>query len=64
MAEFYVETLTQSNGDHLVHKSTCSLLPSKESILYVGSVSNAASAIKKANQTFPRVTGCSQCAST
>ena len=62
MAEFYVEIIAQSNGEHLVHKSGCSFLPAKEAIQYVGSISNFDSALKKANQTFRQVNGCSHCA--
>ena len=61
MAEFYVERVAQSNGDHIVHKSDCSLLPSKEAMQYLGAISNSNSALKKANQTFRQVNGCSQC---
>jgi len=62
MAEFYVEISAQSNGDHVVHKSNCSLLPAKDAIHYLGAISNAASALKKANQSFKQVCGCSHCA--
>jgi len=61
MAEYYVEITAQGNGDHLVHKASCSLLPGKEAIQYVGSISNFDSAVKKANQTFKQVNACTHC---
>lgn len=36
MAEFYVDTTAQSNGEHIVHNANCTLLPPKESIRYLG----------------------------
>lgn len=61
MAEFYVEKTAQDNGAHIVHKATCSVLPGKEAIQYLGSISNSTSALKKAGQFFKAVSGCSQC---
>ena len=64
MAEFYVEINTQNNGDHVVHKADCTLLPSKEDIRYLGSIASCNSALKKAAEMFKQVNGCTQCAST
>jgi hypothetical protein len=61
MAEFYVETIAQENGDHLVHNANCSLLPAKDIIKYLGAISNSGSALKKANEFFKMSTGCTQC---
>ena len=57
MAEFYVEKIAQNNGEHVVHKSDCSLLPSQDAIQYLGAISNCDSALKKAGQFF-RVLDC------
>ena len=61
MAEFYVETITQDNGDHLVHNANCSNLPAKNLTKYLGAISNSGSALKKANEWFKVVSGCTQC---
>jgi len=61
MAEFYVEINAQSNGDHVVHTSDCSLFPSKETVHYLGSISNTKSAVKKATELFRQASGCSYC---
>jgi hypothetical protein len=62
MAEFYVEINAQSSGDHVVHISECSLLPSKETVHYLGSISNTKSAVKKASEVLRQpASGCSQC---
>jgi hypothetical protein len=62
MAEFYIETIAQPNGEHIVHNAACSLLPAKDSIRYLGSIASCASAIKKATESFKHVNGCPQCA--
>lgn len=61
MAEFFIEISAQENGDHLIHKSTCSLLPAKEAIYYLGSISSVSSAAKKAGERFARPTACAEC---
>lgn len=62
MAEFYVELNAQSNGDHVVHISECSLLPSKDTMQYLGSISNTKSAVKKAAEVLrQQASGCSHC---
>lgn len=62
MAEFYVEINAQNSGDHLVHTAECSLLPSKETVQYLGSISNTKSAVKKAAELLRKqASGCSHC---
>jgi hypothetical protein len=61
MAEFYVEINPQSNGEHIVHKSDCSILPSKDAIHYLGAIASCGSAVKKASGVYRQVNGCSQC---
>lgn len=64
MAEFYVETTPRENGEHVVHNATCGELPAKDSIQYLGAISNCASAVKKAGERFKPVNGCPICATT
>lgn len=62
MAEFYIEIQATEKGEHLVHKSTCTLLPaSKDAIQYLGSIASIGSAVKKASERFKLATGCSHC---
>lgn len=63
MAEFFVEINAQDNGEHVVHKSSCSLLPAKDTLRYLGSIASATSAVKKAQESFKLVNGCSHCTS-
>ena len=64
MAEYYIETTPRDNGEHIVHDATCSELPAKDAIYYLGSISNCASAVKKASERFKSVNGCPHCAVT
>ncbi|MGR9073227.1 MAG: hypothetical protein ACU833_09210 [Gammaproteobacteria bacterium] len=64
MAEFYVEIHAGVNGDHVVHTANCSHLPEKEAVHYLGSISNCASAVKKAGERFKQANGCPYCAIT
>jgi len=62
MAEFYVEKNAQGNEDHVVHTAYCSLLPSKETVHYLGSISNTKSAVKKAAELLRKqASGCAHC---
>lgn len=61
MAEYFIELTAQDNGDNVVHKASCSLLPAKEALHYLGSIGSIESALKKANQTFKQVSGCPHC---
>ena len=63
MAEFFIELNPKENGDHVVHNAGCSILPAKDAVHYLGSISNCTSALKKAAERFKQVNGCSQCLS-
>lgn len=64
MAEFYIETNAQPNGDHIVHNANCAALPDKQSIRYLGSIASCGSAVKKASEFFKQVKACPQCTAT
>ncbi|MGZ4958900.1 MAG: hypothetical protein ACXV7J_06590 [Methylomonas sp.] len=64
MAEFYIETNAQANGDHIVHNANCSQLPAKDTLRYLGAIASCGSALQKAAQSFKQVNGCPQCATT
>jgi hypothetical protein len=42
MYKYYVNKNAQSNGDHEVHKESCSYLPNLENRIYLGVFSKAA----------------------
>jgi len=62
MAIYYVNKQAQSNGDHEVHKSDCSRLPSKENRMYLGDFPSCHGAVKEAKKHYPQSNGCYYCA--
>ena len=63
MASYYVNKNAQSNGDHEVHKSSCSFLPNVENRIYLGEFSYCKDAVKKAKDYYSKVNGCYYCSS-
>ncbi len=63
MALYYVNKNAQPSGEHEVHTSTCSYLPSLENRLYLGSFNTCAEAIKEAKKHYSNVDGCYHCCS-
>ena len=61
MAQYYVNTQAQANGDHEVHKSGCSFMPSPENRKYLGDFSNCADAVRDAKKTYRQSNGCYYC---
>ena len=61
MARYYVNKQAQSNGDHEVHKSECSYMPSAENSLYLGEFSTCHGAVREAKKHYPQVDGCYYC---
>lgn len=61
MASYYVNKNAQNNGDHEVHKSTCSVLPDEQNRMYLGNFDNCADAVKKAKETYKKSDGCKIC---
>ncbi|MDR3583843.1 MAG: hypothetical protein P4L59_00790 [Desulfosporosinus sp.] len=58
---FYVNKNTQTNGDHEVHRSTCSWLPDAENRLYLGDFTTSQVAVKEARKYYGQVNGCCYC---
>lgn len=58
---FYVNTNAQLNGDHEVHRATCTWLPDIENRLYLGEFSTSREAIREAKKYYNRVDGCAYC---
>lgn len=63
MASYYVNKQAQTNGDHEVHTSTCSFLPSKENRLYLGEFDSCQPAVEEAKKHFEQSNGCASCSS-
>lgn len=61
MAEFYIETKANETGEHRVHSSTCSSMPAKESMRYLGAFSNAQAPVYKASNRYLKVSTCPKC---
>lgn len=58
---FYVNENAQSNGDHEVHRATCSRLPDPDNRLYLGDYSTSQEAVRKAKTYYNQVNGCYYC---
>ncbi len=59
MAEFYLERQTTETGEHLVHSSTCSSLPAKETMHYMGAYAQAP--VWEASIRYSKVSTCEKC---
>jgi hypothetical protein len=64
MESYYVNTQAQSNGDHEVHTSSCSFIPSLNNRKYLGVFSNCRDAVKEAKKSYPKSNGCYYCCNT
>lgn len=58
---FYVNRNAQTNGDHEVHRATCSWLPDAANRIYLGDFSSSQAALVEARKYFYRVDGCLFC---
>jgi len=58
---FYVNKNAQQNGDHEVHRATCSWLPDAENRLYLGDFVTSQEAVREARKYYNRVDGCAYC---
>jgi len=56
-----VHTVAQSNGDHEVHRATCSWLPNAENRIYLGEFNTSYEAVQEAKKHFTQVDGCYYC---
>lgn len=61
MALYYVNKNAQANGDHEVHKSGCSYMPSPENRMFLGDFSSCHGAVREAKKTYPTADGCYHC---
>jgi len=61
MDYYYVNKNAQANGDHEVHKITCSYLPTEANRLFLGHFSTCQEAVREAKKHYPQSNGCYYC---
>ena len=61
MTQYYVNKNAQANGDHEVHKSGCSFMPSSENRQSLGDFPSCHGAVRKAKGIYPKADGCYYC---
>ena len=61
MSIYYVNKHAQANGDHEVHKSGCSYMPSDLNRQYLGEFSNCHTAVAEAKKYYAQSNGCYYC---
>jgi hypothetical protein len=61
MDSYYVNMKAQPTGEHEVHRSTCSYLPAKENLRYLGDFYDCFDAIIEAKKWYATVDGCAHC---
>ncbi len=61
MATYYVNKNEQPTGEHEVHVSSCSYLPSLENRSYLGEFTNCADAVRAAKRQYANSDGCYYC---
>lgn len=61
MEHYYVNKVAQITGEHEVHTSSCSFLPSSENRIYLGQFYNCDEALNEARKHYPKVDGCYYC---
>lgn len=63
MAYYYVNKNAQTSGEHEVHKSGCSFIPTESNRQYLGSFDNCSDAVQEAKKYYSAVDGCYYCCS-
>jgi len=61
MANYYVNTNAQDNGDHEVHKEGCGWMPEPGNKKYLGDFISCHGAVKEAEKYFRQTNGCYHC---
>jgi hypothetical protein len=59
---YYVNQLSQSNGDHEVHTASCSFLPLEPNRIHLGDFTTCAPAVAAARRYYTKSNGCAFCA--
>ncbi len=61
LEKYCVNKNAQNNGDHEVHKLTCSQLPKESNRHYLGEFNSCKDALIEAKKTYPTADGCEHC---
>jgi len=61
MDKYYVNSNSQANGDHEVHKTGCLYMPEIENRIYLGEFTTCRDAVIKAKRHYPQSNGCYYC---
>ncbi len=61
MAIYYVNKNAQSNGDHEVHKESCTRLPETHNRINLGDFGSCGPAVQQAKKHYSQVNGCYYC---
>jgi len=61
MFEFYVEIMENESGEHVVHRASCSSLPEKDALYYMGVRSTVAAPLQEAANWFSSSASCPAC---
>jgi hypothetical protein len=61
MKEFFISIRPCSNGNHVVHKHDCPLMPEPGKRIFLGAFQSAADAVKEGIRYFRRTDNCPFC---
>jgi len=61
MPSYIVNRNSQPNGDHEVHKLSCTRLPDPANRMPLGEHASCSTAVAKAKKTYPTADGCAYC---
>jgi hypothetical protein len=61
MDKYLVNTNTQSNGDHEVHKEDCGHLPKPKNRRFLGYYTGCQDAVREAKKYYRQSNGCFYC---
>lgn len=61
ITSYYVNRQAQSNGDHEVHESGCTYLPTVENRIFLGVFVSCREAVMEARKHYSQVNGCYYC---
>lgn len=61
MANYYVNSNAQANGDHEVHRDGCDYMPAPENRISLGPHPNCHSAVAAAKKIYRQSNGCYYC---
>lgn len=61
-ASYYVNKNAQPDGDHEVHKASCSYFPAQKNRLYLGDFRSCDAAVREARKHYAQADGCYYCA--